>query len=274
MSFDRNRLVLSNCIAGSGVMTTDGLTHVKTLPFLSVVQSVAGRYEIALGDAKPVMTEEGGCFIAPPDVRQTIIHHLPASGGPMCCQWAFLDLTVDDLWSIDRIIRLPTTLSAADSLKTGRLIRELSGLREGSLGCEITRQRIGFEIFEELFRFSGTVPGVFPGAIQAAVNLMEQHLSSALTNRALAESCGLSESRFCHLFREMTRLSPMRYFMKRRLSCACLLLISTDRPVGDIAAATGFYDQFHFSRAFKKAFGTGPLAYRSSFAAQYGAGRP
>ena len=48
--------------------------HVKILPYLSIVQSVEGSYDIALGDGVKHQTGEGGFFIAPAGVQQRIVH--------------------------------------------------------------------------------------------------------------------------------------------------------------------------------------------------------
>ena len=47
-----------------------------------------------------------------------------------------------------------------------------------------------------------------------------------------------------------------------RLRRAAKLLASTSEPIAGIAAGCGFYDQAHFTRQFRKAFGTTPLAFR------------
>jgi transcriptional regulator GlxA family with amidase domain len=46
------------------------------------------------------------------------------------------------------------------------------------------------------------------------------------------------------------------------LGHAAHLLVNTEDAVVDIALATGFCDQAHFSRAFKAATGRTPTAFR------------
>ena len=47
-----------------------------------------------------------------------------------------------------------------------------------------------------------------------------------------------------------------------RLQRAASLLATTAEPISGIAVACGFYDQPHFSRAFRRTYGMTPLAYR------------
>lgn len=47
-----------------------------------------------------------------------------------------------------------------------------------------------------------------------------------------------------------------------RLERAAALLATTAEPIAGIAVGCGFYDQPHFTRAFRRAYGLTPLAYR------------
>jgi transcriptional regulator GlxA family with amidase domain len=47
-----------------------------------------------------------------------------------------------------------------------------------------------------------------------------------------------------------------------RLDEAARLLVQTDRPVGRIAAETGFVDPAHFTKSFQRHTGQSPTIYR------------
>jgi len=64
------------------------------------------------------------------------------------------------------------------------------------------------------------------------------------------------------LIKARTGQSLHKYIMGCRIREACLLLASTDDPVGSIARAVGFENKDHFSTSFKKATGLSPLQYR------------
>jgi AraC family transcriptional regulator len=49
---------------------------------------------------------------------------------------------------------------------------------------------------------------------------------------------------------------------KARVRSAAHLLLSSRRPISEIATECGFCDQAHLSRAFKRIFGLTPAAYR------------
>lgn len=106
---------------------------------------------------------------------------------------------------------------------------------------------------------AGTDPRVL-----RAVALMTAEPASPHTVRSLATYVHLSPSRFAHLFASQTGHGPMRALRDVRLSHAQRLLGATDLTVGQVAGASGFASQFHFSRTFRAKYGLAPGAYRAS----------
>jgi AraC family transcriptional regulator len=53
-------------------------------------------------------------------------------------------------------------------------------------------------------------------------------------------------------------LAPHRYLLMRRLERARRLLDTPDAVLSDVALRTGFADQAHFTRLFKREFGVTP----------------
>jgi transcriptional regulator GlxA family with amidase domain len=54
----------------------------------------------------------------------------------------------------------------------------------------------------------------------------------------------------------------MEYVLSLRVQEAQRLLATTRMSLGGIAAATGFYDQSHFTKRFRKVTGVTPSEYR------------
>lgn len=73
----------------------------------------------------------------------------------------------------------------------------------------------------------------------------------------LEDVAGLDRYSIARQFRRQFGTSPHRYLLMRRLGSA-RERISLGEPLADIAADTGFADQAHFSRHFKKAYGMTP----------------
>ena len=91
---------------------------------------------------------------------------------------------------------------------------------------------------------------------------IREHLAEPLALPEIARRAGLSVPHFCALFKKQTGLSPMRYLMHARMTRACALLDSTDKPVAEISLEVGFRDAFHFSKTFHEVVGSSPRTYR------------
>lgn len=59
--------------------------------------------------------------------------------------------------------------------------------------------------------------------------------------------------------------SPGKYLARLRTQRACELLVSDQRTVKEVACTLGFFDEFHFSKQFKKAIGVTPGEFRRLF---------
>src|SRR5690606_32236438 len=73
----------------------------------------------------------------------------------------------------------------------------------------------------------------------------------------LADACRVSKYHLLRVFRDATGLPPHRYHTLLRLAHARRFL-REGRTVLEVATLTGFADQSHFTRSFKRAFGLTP----------------
>ncbi len=81
----------------------------------------------------------------------------------------------------------------------------------------------------------------------------------------LAKCAHLSASQLQREFARLFRMTPGDYVLRVRLLMARRQLASTNETVGRIALGCGFYDQSHFTRAFRGSTGLSPLEYRRRF---------
>lgn len=98
-----------------------------------------------------------------------------------------------------------------------------------------------------------------------AIRYLEQHYREHVQLAELAEVCKLSSTQVNRLFQRLLRMSPTEYLLAMRLQEARRLLTSTELPVSAIAVNTGFFDQSHFTKRFRKLTGMTPTQFRKAF---------
>ncbi|MEO0559934.1 MAG: response regulator, partial [Bacteroidota bacterium] len=81
---------------------------------------------------------------------------------------------------------------------------------------------------------------------------------------ALAEAVGLSRRQLGRRMRDALDTSPSAFIRERRLTRAAQLLSQEAGTVSEVAYAVGYRDPEHFSKQFRKRFGTAPSTYRGS----------
>ncbi|MGH8021085.1 MAG: helix-turn-helix domain-containing protein [Opitutaceae bacterium] len=106
----------------------------------------------------------------------------------------------------------------------------------------------------------------------AAVRHVTQHYNESITNRELAGICGLSLRAFERHFQADYHMSPHEYVRNLRVRMSCSALVFTRKPLAEIAGESGFSDQSHFNKEFRRIMGETPRAYRLRYAAPTRAG--
>lgn len=81
----------------------------------------------------------------------------------------------------------------------------------------------------------------------------------------LAAACGVSRSQLGRLFRSTFGVAPLAWIRSRRIERAKRLIRDERHTLTEIAAMTGFSDQSHLSRTFKRIVGKNPTDYRRSY---------
>ena len=108
-----------------------------------------------------------------------------------------------------------------------------------------------------------TVPqGLAPWQVSKVLAHIEANLSTPIRNKDLAALVRLSEFHFNVTFRNSVGAAPHGYIIRRRVERAQGLMLSTDRPLSDIAAECGLADQPHLTRLFRRFVGESPAAWR------------
>lgn len=105
---------------------------------------------------------------------------------------------------------------------------------------------------------------VFDDRILRALDAVARRTSAPLTVAELARISNMSVSRFAHLFREQVGVAPGEYIESVRIAQAAQLLLTTTRPISEIALETGFTNPLYFSTRFRQYKGRSPRQYRQN----------
>jgi len=101
---------------------------------------------------------------------------------------------------------------------------------------------------------------------------VKEHLDNQYCDRLflsdLAEIAGVHPVYLARAFRSFYGRSINKYLLSLRLELARVLLGGGEMSLSDIAAETGFCDQGHFSKNFKRSYGVSPGEYRKAVQAR------
>ena len=101
--------------------------------------------------------------------------------------------------------------------------------------------------------------------IQESILFMKDHLENRITLENIARHVGYSESRLNAIFSGKTSYTPMVYYNQLKIQRACSYLQFSDLKIKEIAFRLGYYDQFHFSKAFRQEMEITPKEYRKRY---------
>ena len=143
-----------------------------------------------------------------------------------------------------------------------RLFREF---RETDEASRLAVEGIMLEIISAAERgASRRAAGGVPVWLARAREFMHAHYREGLTMAFIAEQVGVHPVHLAREFRKHFHNSPADYITGLRIETACRELSRPDASLAHVAAATGFYDQSHFSKTFKRLTGMTPAKYRSA----------
>ena len=180
-------------------------------------------------------------------------------------------LDFPSLYGLAPMLALPQSRKAEFVASARRIVGELADARPGytlAAGGECARMlahlwRETLDQGSDVARHDVTRAAALAQLAPVFRAIQASH-AEPIRVRDLARMVHLHPAWFSTRFKQLTGLSPARYLMRYRLERARELLLSTDRPVHEIAAMTGFQDPLYLSRQFRRLIGTSPTAYRRS----------
>jgi AraC-like DNA-binding protein len=101
--------------------------------------------------------------------------------------------------------------------------------------------------------------------VESAMRFMRSNAGRPLSVPQIARHVGMSPSHFAHRFRDVARVTPMRFLRQVRLSDARSLMLTEGTRPSEAASRVGFESTSHFTREFKRHYGASPAEYVRRF---------
>jgi AraC-like DNA-binding protein len=175
------------------------------------------------------------------------------------------------LASMPRVLRMPGLAAERSSWIANFLhtvVEESSRKRPGG---EAVLERMSEMLFVEMLRRyvdmlpanqTGWLAGMRDPAVSRALALLHERPSESWTIERLGEEAALSRSVLHERFVHFIGQPPMQYLAQWRMQLAAGWLRDTDAKVVDVATEVGYENEAAFARAFKRAVGESPGAWR------------
>ncbi len=237
-----------------------GIRHIKTLPYLSIVQATEGNYDIQLGKGDMYNTGIGGFFIAPSNVQQSITHNADKTSKNMVCRWVFLKIKVNDLYNLDDLYDFPIIIPETHKYEMNLLFDRLFACN--NLFDEYVCY---YEIVRLLSQLSKNKKHNIPLQLENALAYIKNNYKNVITVNDIAQEVNLSESHLFLIFRKELGISPILYLNNYRLSIAADELLKTDKTITEISDMVGIEDSIYFNKMFRKAYQMSPSKYREIY---------
>jgi AraC family transcriptional regulator len=166
-------------------------------------------------------------------------------------------------------VELRDVLKADDPVLAGIAASLAQEARETGLGGRLYVESLRNHACVHILRRYANVifrePNRSGGLSHAQCRLLNQYFDENLDrNMELAGVVGLSEFHFARKFRTEFACPPHAHLMRKRIERAKSQLARGNIPLKFVAASSGFSDQSHMTRLFRRLLGVTPAEYRNA----------
>ena len=175
-----------------------------------------------------------------------------------------IEIKLQYLQGLQQIMKLPEDFYVQSSpliWSACRLYREFKNWQIGSelIAEGIMLEMLGFATQREL------LTGIRPQPwLLRVIDRLNDALEENFTIESLAAEASVHPVHLAAAFRKFQHQTIGEYVRQRRLGRATQMLFDKEIPLADIAVSTGFFDQSHFTRVFKRHFGLTPAVFRKN----------
>jgi AraC family transcriptional regulator len=171
-----------------------------------------------------------------------------------------------DIVKGDRIELMPQFMNQFDALIQGIfsvLREELESEKMGrDLLIDSLKTTLAIHLLRNYCTTQAQLPNYTNGLSQATLEQVTEYIHTHLYHNLklieLSAIAQLSPYHFLRLFKQRMGITPHQYILQRRIETAKHLLKYSQLSIAEIAMQTGFADQSHLTRCFKRIVGVTP----------------
>ncbi|NEQ55058.1 MAG: helix-turn-helix transcriptional regulator [Leptolyngbya sp. SIO3F4] len=217
------------------------------------------------------ITCTGNVLIAPAKSSLRIRQHHHAKFMIMSFEPGWLKRISQEFTDGESVDLLPVFPPVQDPLVQGLLTGLMQELENHGLGGDIYADQLKTTLALHLLRnYTTRAPkvqdydgGLSPCQLRRLLDYIQANLDQTIKLEDLAKLLGMSQFYFCRLFRDSMGMPPHQYVIAQRIERAKNLLRQSNQlSIAEIALTSGFSNQSHLCKHFRKLVGTTPNAYR------------
>ena len=106
------------------------------------------------------------------------------------------------------------------------------------------------------------VSSTYESYVEDSIDFMNKHIFDKFTVNDISDAIGVCGYHYIRLFKQVTGVTPMNYFLKLKTTKAAELLKVTNMSISEVAEKLHFSSDAHFSRTFKRHMFYTPSTYR------------
>jgi AraC-like DNA-binding protein len=244
----------------------------RVMPHSIAFVCTGGASDFVVG-GQPHRLTARSVLLMPPDVPQGGAH--VRGEPPMEVYSLHFTARVHGVLDLPAVLGIPVLLRLSPAAAggvvraAGRIVEELAARQPGYvIAADGECMRLLTTLWRQSLLQGGSPPARTASAQLARLapvfQLIQARYAESLTLHDMAAVLHLHPAYFSTLFKRLTGWSPVHFLARYRLDRARELLASTDRPVQEIAALTGYGDPSHLRRQLRRREGMSPRGYREA----------
>lgn len=237
----------------------------RTIPDFELILLVAGKFSyLKCATGEKTELREGRVICIPPGEK----HVFKCESGYYQPVIACIHLDLDEGSFLFNEYSLATLPPLVTNIRGDAAVHELfRNCRNTFDGFGKYREKILNTIAQELWLrlaeyWEGASERTLPPRIREMILFLEKNIAASPTRHELAKKFGITPEHVNALFKKELGISPSKFLKRIKIYQACRLLREDGLSIKETAHRLDFYDEFHFSKAFKQIMGASPSKFK------------